>query len=82
MIFEGCFAFKCLTGIVEQASELIWVDCDRELAAERLNIREHADRPEIPLAIIQLATQKWQEAEDRFIEEFNPVAKATTVVEV
>jgi len=39
------------------------------------------DRPEINLKLIELATQKYQESEDRYISTFNPVGKADLVLD-
>ena len=79
IIIEGCFSFKNLQ-IIEPDLR-IWLELDRNIAKTRLNDREIMDRPEINLKLIELATQKYQESEDRYISTFNPVGKADLVLD-
>lgn len=78
IILEGAFSFKNLEDINFDLK--IFVDLDKELAANRLNKRELEERTEIDPEIIRLSTRKWQEAEDRYFLNFNPKDKVDLVV--
>lgn len=74
ILLEGCFSFRNLNSI--KLDYTIWVEVNKEIAKERLNNREKTERTEIAPEIIELCTQKYQEAEDRYIKNFNPQNKA------
>jgi len=81
IILEGCFSFKNTPEI--SADYKIWIDVSREIAAQRLNLRERNDpgRSEVSTANIELATEKWQQSEDKYIAEYKPGEKADNIIE-
>lgn len=78
VILEGAFSFKNLLEIDFDLK--IWVELKKEIASERLNNREINERTEIDPKIIRLSTQKWQIAEDRYLQNFKPKQKADLVI--
>lgn len=79
-IIEGCFSFRNIYQIKPDLK--IWVELDKELSAERLNLREKQDpsRSKIPPEVIELSTSKWQEREDIYIVGANPKDAADFIV--
>lgn len=79
-IFEGCFSFKNTEFI--KADYNIWVDISKDEAADRLNQREKNDssHSHFPVELIALSTKKWQESEDMYIKNYNPIEKADFIV--
>ncbi len=79
LILEGSFSFKNLADIDFDLK--ILVDCKKKVAKDRLNNREINERTKIDPKIIKLSTKKWQEAEDRYYETFNPQEKADIIID-
>ena len=77
-IVEGCFSFK-IAELLDPDLK-VWVELDVMVAADRLNKREMVDRPEISSDIIELSTLKWQESEDKYIDEYHPAEIADVVL--
>jgi uridine kinase len=78
VILEGAFAFKNLGEIIPDLR--IYVVLNFETAAQRLNNREMAERPEVDEAIVKNSTHQWQEAEKRYLEQFKPQKIADYIV--
>jgi len=78
VILDGCFSFKNLPGI--EMDYKVWVELNREIALERLIKRELEEDHDIKPEIIKLSSKKWQEAEERYLLDFDPISKADLVV--
>ena len=78
IILDGCFSFKNLQDI--DIDFRIWVDADKTVALKRLIERELQEKRNIKPEIIKLSSQKWQEAEDRYLLDFDPQSRADIIV--
>lgn len=78
VILDGCFSYKNLFDI--EIDYKIWVEVNKDAALERLIKRELEEDRDIKPEIIRLSSQKWQEAEARYLLDFNPVSKADLII--
>ncbi len=74
IILDGCFSYKNLANI--EIDFKIWVEVDKDTALERALAKELTKDQDASLETIKLSSVKCQEAEDRYILEFDPKNRA------
>lgn len=77
IFLEGCFSFKIIEIIPDVR---IWIEVNEQEAKKRLNDREKNEHTDIDPQIIELSTEKWQDAEERYLNDFKPKEKSDFIL--